>query len=132
MVKNNITCSTDSPPMPGKQLNGVLKKHGITLNTRGLEFLDFFADGEMVCEMLCGTDSDPKGGPFLMVVKVSLPPKDRFDVLLTELTGDNKLAELFDPIGPAYIRVLRCRPSFWEVLKQTCVKFLAQTRGSSS
>jgi hypothetical protein len=129
MVKDNITCSADSPPMPAKQLNAVLKKHGIPLNTKGEEFLDLFADGEMVCEAQCGTDSDPEGGPFLLVVKVSLPQKEMFGVLLTELTGDNKLAELFSPIGPAYIRILRCRPSFWKVLKQACVKFLAQVSG---
>lgn len=129
MVEDNITCSADLPRMTGNQLNIVLKKHGIALNTRAQEFLELVAGGETVCKALCSSDSDPEGGPFLMVVKVSLPQKERFGVLLTELTGDNKLAELFGPIGPAYIRILRCRPSFWTVLKQACIKFLAQVSG---
>jgi len=111
--------------MPRKQLEDVLYEQGITLNTTGQKLLNLFVDGEMVCEALCCSKSDSKGGPFLMVVKVSLPQKDRFEVLLTELTGDNKLGELFDPSGPAYVRVLRCRPAFWKVLKQSCVKLLA-------
>lgn len=124
MVENNHTCSTDSSPMPRKQLEDSLYAHGITLNTAGQKLLRLFADGKMVCEALCCSKSDPVGGPFLMVAKVSLPEKGSFKELLAELTGDNNLAELFDPFGPAYVRVLRCRPAFWKVLKQACLKVL--------
>ena len=129
MAKDDITCSADLPLMNEEQLNVVLKKHGIILSTKVRKFLDLFADGKMVCEAQCGSYNDPKRGPFLMVVRVSSPQKEMFGVLLTELTGDKKLADLFGPLGPAYIRILRCRPIFWKGLKQACVKFLAKVSG---
>jgi len=90
----------------------------------GEKLLGFVANGKMVCEVLCGTESNPKFGPFLMVVTASLPKKDRYGALLTELTGDNKLAELFDPPGPAHIRVLRCRPAFFNAFRKACVSLI--------
>ena len=128
MDNDSTTCSPDSSRISKKELNDVLDERGIALNTTGQKLLDFVAGGEMVCEALCGAKGDPKGGPFLMIVKVSLPQKDKYGALLTELTGDNKLAELFDPTGlpgPAYVRILRCPPAFWKVLKQSCPKLLA-------
>lgn len=125
----NITCRNDLSRISGKQLGNILYEHGITPDAAGRNFLDRLSDGEMVCEALCGTEMGPQNGSLLMVVKVSLPQADWLERLLTELTGDNKLAELFDVSGPAYVRVLRCRPVFWQALKQSCLKLLARVTG---
>jgi len=126
--KDNVTCIADFLPISDAELKDFLDQQGITLDTTGQKLLKLVAAGEMVRATLCFAEGDPKGGPFLMVVKVSLPQKDRYGALLTELTGDNKLAELFNPpgpAGPAYVRILRCRPAFWKVLKQSCLKLPA-------
>ena len=123
--KNNVTCIADFLTISDAELKGFLDQQGITLNTTGQKLLELVAAGEMVREMLWFAEVDPTGGPFLMVVKVSLPQKDRYGALLTELTGDNKLADLFNPPGPAYVRILRCPPDFWKALKQSCLKLPA-------
>lgn len=118
--------------MSKKQLEDVLHKQGITLDTTGQQLLDLVASGEMVCEALCYTKGDLKSGPFLLVVRVSLPNKAKYRALLTKLTGDKTLAVLFDPPGPAYVRVLRCQPAAWKVLKECCVKSLSSGKRSKS
>ena len=132
MVKHNITCSTDSSPMSREQLENVLHQQGISLDTEEQQLLDLVASRQMVCEALCYTKDDPKGGPFLLVVRVSLQNKAKYRALLTKLTGDKTLAVLFDPPGPAYVRVLRCRPAVWKALKECCVKSLSSGKRSKS
>lgn len=123
MVKSKITCGLDSSLTSWRQVEAVLDKQGITLNTKGQKvFLEFVEDEEIGVEAVCCSKGDPKDGPFLMVMKVSIKNRSKYAELLTKLTGDKTLASLFDPSGPVYVRVLRCRPAFWELLKQACIK----------
>jgi len=124
MDEENITCTTESLRMNREKLEDVLYEQGITLDAAGQKLLGLVADVEMVCQALCRSKNDFKEGPFLMVVKLSSAQKDSFKTLLNELTGDDKLTELFDLLGPASVRVLRCRPVFWKTLQEACVKSL--------
>jgi len=126
---DNITCRNDLSRISGKQLENILNAHGVAPDAAGRNFLNRLCDAQMVCQALCGTETDPQNGALLMVVKVSMPQAERLKRLLAELTGDHMLAELFDVAGPAYVRVLRCRPVFWQALKQSCLKLLAQVTG---
>jgi hypothetical protein len=125
-AKDNVTCSTNASPTSGAELKDVLCQQGIALDTKQKNLIEHLvAEGESVLEALCFCKEDRKEGPFLMVVKVLLPQKDLYGALLTELTGDNTLSELFDSPEPVYIRILRCRPALKNILKQSLVKSLA-------
>lgn len=125
MPEREIICSTDSSPTSWDQLEAGLRKQGITLTASVQKiFRDLVTDGEMADTTTCYAKDTPEDGPFLMVVKVLFPDKGKYATLLNQLTGDDTLALLFEPSGPAYVRVLRCRPSFWERLKQSCMKLL--------
>jgi hypothetical protein len=126
MVTNKINCITDSSPTSWGQMEAILREQGAALNAdiqRAL--LDLVAGGEMVCKSVCSVKDGPKDAPFLAVVKLSFADRDKYAALLTKLTGDNSLALLLEPSGPAYIQVVRCRPSFWTQLKQSCMQSLA-------
>jgi hypothetical protein len=125
MVTNKITCNTGSSPTSWEQLQAILREQGVALKT-GIQrvLLDLVAGGEMVCKSVCSIKDGPKDGPFLAVVKISLGDKDKYAALLTKLTGDNSLALLVEPSGPAYVQVLRCRPPFWTLLRQSCMQSL--------
>lgn len=117
-TKDNVTCSADSSPTSDADLKDILDQQGITLDTKGKNLIDLVAKGKTVLEALCYCKDDRKDGPFLLVVKASLPTQDDYRTLLSNLTSDETLAALFDPLEPAYVSVLRCRPAFWKVLKE--------------
>jgi hypothetical protein len=106
-------------------MEAILRDQGVALST-GIQkiLLDLVAGVEMICKAVCSIKDGPKDGPFLAVVKISLGDKNKYAALLTKLTGDNSLALLLEPSGPTYLRVLRCRPAFWTLLKQSCMQSL--------
>ena len=125
-TKNSVTCSADASPTSGAELKDVFDQQGITLDTKEKYLIDHLvAEGESVLEALCSCKEERKDGPFLMVVKVLLPQKDWYGALLTELTGDNTLSELFDSPEHVYIQILHCRPALKNVLKQSLVILLS-------
>ena len=125
-AKDSVTCSADASPTSGAELKDILDQQGITLDTKEKNLIDHLvAEGESVLEALCSCKEDRKNGPFLMGVKILLPQKDWYGALLTELTGDNTLSELFDSPESVHIRILRCRPALKKVLKQSLVKLLS-------
>lgn len=127
MPESEITCSADASLTSPEQVEEVLHKQGITLSTSVHKiFRELVAGGKMAGNTVCHAEDGAKDGPFLMVVKILLPNKEKYGALLAKLTGNETIALLFEPSGPAYVRVVRCRPSFWNRLKQSCIKCLGR------
>ncbi len=126
-VKDNVGCEGDSSLITSKEkLQGVLDQQAIAPDAASQKLLDLVTSGQMVCELLCHREDDPKGGPFLMLVKVSLKDQQKYGALLTKISGDDALANLFEPQGPVYLRILRCRPALWKDLKECFTAELSQ------
>jgi len=118
-ARGSVGCKGDHSLITSRgELQGVLDQEAITPNPASQKLLDLVASGEMQCELLCRQEGDPKGGPFLMLVKVSLKDQQKYGALLTKLTGDDALTNLFEPSGPVYLRIMRCRASSWKDLKK--------------
>jgi hypothetical protein len=118
-VRANIGCQDDSSLITSTQKQrSVLDQQAIIPNSASRKLLDLVASGEMTCELLCHREDDPQGGPFLMLVRVTLQDQRQYASLLTTLSGDSSLAELFELQGPVYLRILRCRRDAWKDLKQ--------------
>jgi hypothetical protein len=112
-------CDCDFSPITSAQtLQDVLDQQAIILDPAGNKLLKLVAGGDVACELLCQRKDNPHGGPFLLMAKVSW--KDRRDnaPLLKELSGDDTLTHLFEPPGPVYLQILRCRPDQWKDLRK--------------
>jgi hypothetical protein len=119
MVRANIGCEGDPSVVTSRQtLQGLLDQQTIILDLTGNKFLNLIASGDMSCELLCKRDDDLKDGPFLLLQRVSWPDQQAYASLLTDITGDDTLTDLFEPQGPIYFRILRCRPDAWKNLRK--------------
>jgi hypothetical protein len=115
----NPGCDCDfSPVTSGLTLQDVLDQQAITLDPAGDRLLKLISSGDIACELLCQTKNNPKDGPFLLLAKVSWNDRQECAPLLNELSGDDTLTDLFEPPGPVYLQILRCRPGQWNDLSR--------------
>ena len=129
MSEGEISSTSDSSPTSYQEVEAFLGEHGLTLSTHEQSiFRGLVGNGALTGEELCSFENNPQDGPFMMVVKVTWEDKSKYATLLTQVAGDDSIAMLFEPSGPAYVRVLRCRPLFWERLHRSCTKFLGWIR----
>src|SRR6202020_1333823 len=91
-------------------LQDALDRQAITLDSAGDRLLQLIASGEMVGDLICQSKNDPEGGPFLLWAKFSRDDRQTYAALLKEFSGDDALSDLFEPQGPVYLQIVRCRP----------------------
>jgi hypothetical protein len=118
-VGADIGCDCDFPPAVSKgTLQDVLDQQAIVLDPAGDKLLKLISGGDVACELLCQKKNTPKDGPFLLLAKVSWKDPQKYAPLLNELSGDDTLTDLFEPPGPVYLQILRCRPGQWNDLSR--------------
>jgi hypothetical protein len=99
-------------------LQDVLDRQAITLNSASDKLFKLIASGDMAGDLICQSKNDPVGGPFLLLAKFSWDDRQKYAALLKEFSGDDALSDLFEPQGPVYLQIVRCRPGQWKDLSR--------------
>lgn len=127
MVRANPGCDCDCSLGASQQtLQDALDRQAITLDSASDKLLKLVASGDMACDLLCQSKNDPEGGPFLALARVSWKDRQKYAGLFNELTGDDALSDLFEPVGPVYLQIVRCRPGQWKDLSRCFGTALSQ------